>query len=112
MKRIEAIIRPEKINVVKASLEELGYPGMTLTEVKGHGNQKGVTEIWRGRCFKVELLPKLKIEIVVADADVKKIIQAIVQEAYTGSIGDGKIFVSNVENVLRIRTGEQGESAI
>ena len=112
MKRIEAIIRPEKINVVKASLEELGYPGMTVTEVKGHGNQKGVTEIWRGRSFKVEFLTKLKMEIVVTDADVKKIVQAIAKEARTGSIGDGKIFVSSVENALRIRTGEQGEKAI
>ncbi len=112
MKRIEAIIRPEKINVVKASLEELGYPGMTVTEVKGHGNQKGVTEIWRGRSFKVEFLTKLKMEIVVTDADVKKIVQSIAKEARTGSIGDGKIFVSSVENALRIRTGEQGEKAI
>lgn len=112
VKKIEAIIRPEKINFVKASLEGLGYPGMTVTEVKGHGSQKGITEIWRGRCFKVEFLQKLKIEIVVTDADVKEIVQTIVREARTGSIGDGKIFVSNVENAVRIRTGEQGDSAV
>ena len=112
MKRREAIIRPEKINVVKASLEELGYPGMTVTEVKGHGTQKGITELWRGRSFKVDLLSKVKMEIVVTDADAKKIVQVIAKEARTGNIGDGKIFVSNVEDAVRIRTGEQGEKAI
>lgn len=112
MKRIEAIIRPEKLNIIKASLGELGYPGMTVTEVKGHGNQKGVTEIWRGRSFKVEFLSKLKVEVIVSDTDAKKIVQAITRDARTGSIGDGKIFVSSVENALRIRTGEQGEKAI
>lgn len=94
------------------SLKELGYPGMTVTEVKGHGNQKGFTEVYRGRSFRVEFLPKIKIEIVVADAEVKEIVQTIMREARTGFIGDGKIFVSGVEDVLRIRTGEQGEKAI
>src|SRR3990172_11963963 len=104
MKKIEAIIRPEKVNIVKEALEELGYPGMTVTEVKGHGIQKGVTEMWRGRVFKVDLLSKVKMEIVVTDADVDRLVQAIAKEAKTGNIGDGKIFISPIEDVLRIRT--------
>ncbi|HHT9126922.1 MAG TPA: P-II family nitrogen regulator [Candidatus Brocadiia bacterium] len=112
MKKIEAIIRPEKVNIVKEALEELGYPGMTVTEVKGHGIQKGVTEMWRGRVFKVDLLSKIKMEIVVTDADVDRLVQAIAKEAKTGNIGDGKIFVSPIEDVLRIRTGETGEKAV
>ncbi len=112
MKRIEAIIRPEKANIVKAALEELGYSGMTVTEVKGHGTQKGITEVWRGRVFKVDLLSKVKMEMVVPDADVDKLVQAIANEAKTGNIGDGKIFVSSIDNVMRIRTGETGEKAI
>lgn len=112
MKKIEAIICPERFNIVKTTLKELGYPGMTVTEVKGHGNQKGFTEVSRGRSFRVEFLPKIKIEIVVADDEVKEIVQTIMREARTGFIGDGKIFVSDIENALRIRTGEQGEKAI
>ncbi|MGR3309744.1 MAG: P-II family nitrogen regulator [Candidatus Brocadiales bacterium] len=112
MKRIEAIIRPEKTNIVKAALEELGYSGMTVTEVKGHGIQKGITEVWRGRVFKVDLLPKVKMEMIVPDADVDKLVQAIADEAKTGNIGDGKIFVSSIDNVMRIRTGESGEKAV
>ncbi len=112
MKKIEAIIRPEKVNIVKEALEELGYPGMTVTEVKGHGIQKGVTEMWRGRVFKVDLLSKVKMEIVVTDADVDRLVQAIAKEARTGNIGDGKIFVSSIEDAVRIRTGEAGEKAV
>ncbi len=112
MKKIEAIIRPEKVNIVKEALEELGYPGMTVTEVKGHGIQKGVTEMWRGRVFKVDLLSKVKMEIVVTDADVDRLVQAIAKEARTGNIGDGKIFISSVEDAVRIRTGEAGEKAV
>ncbi len=112
MKKIEAIIRPEKVNIVKEALEELGYPGMTVTEVKGHGIQKGVTEMWRGRVFKVDLLSKVKMEIVVIDADVDRLVQAIAKEARTGNIGDGKIFISSVEDAVRIRTGEAGEKAV
>ena len=112
MKKIEAIIRPEKFDMVKDALLHLGYPGMTITEVKGHGNQKGISEIWRGRRFRIDLISKMKIEITVKDADVEKIVNTIIEESKTGSIGDGKIFVFDVENVYRIRTSESGEAAI
>lgn len=112
MKLIEAIIRPEKLDIVKDALSELGYPGMTVTEVKGHGNQKGISEMWRGRRFRIDLLPKIKIEITVKDTGVEKVVNTIISEAQTGSIGDGKVFVYNIENVYRIRTKESGESAI
>ncbi|MFN3467285.1 MAG: P-II family nitrogen regulator [Candidatus Brocadiales bacterium] len=112
MKKIEAIVRVDKLHPVKAALEELGYPGLTVTEVRGHGNQKGITEIWRGRTFKVDLLPKVKMEIVVPDENAENIVKTIVQEARTGSIGDGKIFVSTVDEVVRIRTGEKGRQAV
>jgi nitrogen regulatory protein P-II 1 len=112
MKKIEAIIRPEKFDMVKDALTELGYPGMTITEVKGHGNQKGISEIWRGRKFRIDLLSKMKIEITAKDDDVEKIVNTIIEESKTGSIGDGKIFIFDVENVYRIRTKESGEAAI
>ena len=112
MKKIEAIIRPEKFDMAKDALLHLGYPGMTITEVKGHGNQKGISEMWRGRKFRIDLLSKTKIEITVRDADVEKIVNTIIDESKTGSIGDGKIFVFGVENVYRIRTSESGEAAI
>ena len=112
MKKIEAIIRPEKFDMVKDALLHLGYPGMTITEVKGHGNQKGISEMWRGRKFRIDLISKMKLEITVRDADVEKIVNTIIEESKTGSIGDGKIFVFDVENVYRIRTSESGEAAI
>ena len=112
MKKIEAIIRPEKFDMVKVALLHLGYPGMTITEVKGHGNQKGISEIWRGRKFRIDLLSKMKIEITAKDDDVEKIVNTIIEESKTGSIGDGKIFIFDVENVYRIRTKESGEAAI
>lgn len=112
MKQIEAIIRPEKFDMVKDALTELGYPGMTITEVKGHGNQKGVSEMWRGKKFRIDLLSKMKIEITAKDDDVEKIVNTIIEESKTGSIGDGKIFIFDVENVYRIRTQESGEAAI
>jgi len=112
MKKIEAIVRPEKFDMVKDALLHLGYPGMTITEVKGHGNQKGISEMWRGRKFRIDLLSKTKIEITVRDTDVEKIVNTIIEESKTGSIGDGKIFVFDVENVYRIRTSESGEAAI
>lgn len=112
MKKVEAVMRVDKLHPVKAALEDLGYPGMTVTEVRGHGTQKGITEVWRGRTFKVDLLPKIKMEIVVADEDVEKLVQTVVNVARTGNIGDGKIFVSSVEDAIRIRTGETGEKAI
>ena len=112
MKKIEAILRPEKFDMVKDALLHLGYPGMTITEVKGHGNQKGISEMWRGRKFRIDLLSKTKIEITVKDTDMEKIVNTIIEESKTGSIGDGKIFVFDVENVYRIRTKESGEAAI
>ncbi len=113
MKKIEAIIRPEKLPVVKAALEESGYPGMTITEVRGHGVQKGVTQQWRGREFVVEFLPKVKLEVVVtSDADVDRILTLIHDNASTGNIGDGKVFVTDIAEAMRVRTGERGETVI
>jgi nitrogen regulatory protein P-II 1 len=112
MKKIEAIIKPFKLEDVKSALAGLGIQGMTITEVKGFGRQKGHTEIYRGSEYVVDFLPKIKIEIVLADAQVDAVVEAIVKSAKTGKIGDGKIFVSLVENVLRIRTGETGEQAV
>lgn len=112
MKKVEAIIRPESLDGVRRSLDELGYPGMTISDVKGHGKQKGIEQMWRGRSYKVDFLPKIKLEIVVIDDDLPKILNAIVREARTGSIGDGKIFVYNVADAVRIRTGDYGDNAI
>ena len=113
MKKIEAIIRPEKLPIVKAALEESGYPGMTITEVRGHGVQKGVTQQWRGREFVVEFLPKVKLEVVVtSDADVDRILTLIHDNASTGNIGDGKVFVTDIADAMRVRTGERGEAVI
>lgn len=112
MQRIEAIIRPDKLQVVKAALEELAHAGMTLSEVRGHGVQRGVTEQWRGRTFAVEYLTKIKIEMVVKDADVDAVVSRIVEAARTGEVGDGKIFVSPVSRAIRIRTGEEDEQAL
>ena len=115
MKKVEAIVRPEKIDNIRAALEKAGYPGITITEVQGHGKQKGVTQQWRGESYTVNLLPKAKLEIVVHDADVEKIIQAIAAAAKTnsvGAVGDGKIFVSDIKETIRIRTGERGDAAI
>lgn len=112
MKRIEAIIRPGQLPFVKDALEQLGYGGITVAEVKGHGKQRGITEQWRGRQYKVEYLSKVWLLIVVDDAHAENVIQAIVDNARTGEIGDGKIFVSDVQDVIRVRTGERGEAAI
>jgi nitrogen regulatory protein PII len=112
MKKIEAIIKPFKLTEVKDALHEIGIQGMTVTEVKGFGRQKGHTEIYRGSEYTVDFLPKIKIEVVLADAQIKAAVEAIVKSAKTGKIGDGKIFVLPIENVLRIRTEEQGESAV
>ena len=113
MKKIEAIIRPEKLPIVKAALEETGYPGMTITEVRGHGIQKGIKQQWRGREFTVEFLPKVKIEVVVsADDDVDRILTLIHDNASTGEIGDGKVFVIDIVEAMRVRTGERGASVI
>ncbi|MBZ2166004.1 P-II family nitrogen regulator [Methanobacterium spitsbergense] len=112
MKEITAIIRPDKLEVVKAALQEIQCNGITVTEVKGRGRQLGITESYRGRDYKVDLLPKTRLEIIVNDEDLEKVIDAIVKTAQTGDIGDGKIFVSAVEEVVRIRTGERGEKAV
>jgi nitrogen regulatory protein P-II 1 len=112
MKKIEAIIKPFKLTDVKAALHEIGIQGMTVTEVKGFGRQKGHTEIYRGSEYTVDFLPKVKIEIVLADAQVHPAIEIITRTARTGKIGDGKIFVLPLEDAVRIRTDEQGESAL
>lgn len=112
MKKIEAIIKPFKLDEVKEALQGASVNGMTVSEVKGFGRQKGHTELYRGAEYVVDFLPKIKLEIIAADAEVKKIVDAIQQAAKTGRIGDGKIFVTPVEEVIRIRTGESGESAV
>jgi len=112
MKKILAIIRPDKLEGVKQALEDIGCHGMTVREVKGRGRQLGITESYRGRDYKVDLLPKTEVEIVAKEEDLDKIIKTIVETARTGDIGDGKIFISPVEDVVRIRTGERGEEAI
>ena len=112
MKKIEAIIRPERLGMVRKTLEEPGYPGMTIFEVKGHGKESGLTEQWRGQEYRIELLPRIKIEIVVLDEDVARTLNAIVRSARTGKVGDGKIFVLPVEGAVRVRTGDEGENAI
>jgi len=111
MKRIEAIIKPFKVEEVKVNLAELGLTGMTITEVKGFGRQKGHSEIYRGSEYTVDYVPKIKVELVVADGQVDAAVAAIIAAAKTGRIGDGKIFVSPIDEVVRIRTGEYGELA-
>lgn len=112
MKKIEAIIKPFKLDEVKEALHEAGVQGMTVTEVRGFGRQKGHTELYRGAEYVVDFLPKVKIEIVVENGQVDDVVEAIQNAARTGRIGDGKIFISPVENVIRIRTGESGKQAI
>lgn len=112
MKKIEAIIKPFKLDDVRESLTEMGIAGMTVTEVKGFGRQRGHTEVYRGAEYAVDFLPKVKLEIVLADDMVERAIETIVEAARSGKIGDGKIFVLPVEEVIRIRTGETGENAV
>ena len=112
MKKIEAIIKPFKLEDVKEALSSLGVEGMTVSEVKGFGRQKGHTEIYRGSEYTVDFLPKIKIEVVLADAQINPAVDAIVKAAKTGKIGDGKVFVSAIENAVRIRTEEKGEQAV
>ena len=112
MKKIEAIIRPEKLEAVRLALGEAGCTGLMITEIEGHGKQKGVVQQWRGEKYKVELLPKIKIETVVSDQEAERIVKTIIDNAKTGEIGDGKIFISDIENAVRIRTGEKGEAAL
>jgi len=112
MKKIEAIIRPFKIDDVREALSEIGVRGLTLTEVKGYGRQKGHTEVYRGSEYQIDFLPKLKLEIVVADHFVENVIDTIVKTARTGQVGDGKIFVYDINDAVRIRTEESGEDAL
>ena len=112
MKKVEAVIKPFKLDDVKDALLEIGARGMTVTEVKGFGRQKGHTEVYRGAEYLIDFLPKIKIEVVVPDHMVKDAVDAIIRTARTGKIGDGKVFVSNVEEAVRIRTGEIGDDAI
>jgi nitrogen regulatory protein P-II 1 len=112
MKKIEAIIKPTKLEEVKKALEEIGIHGMTVTEVRGFGQQKGYIEVYRGKEYEVRFLPKIKVELIVKDDEVEKVVNAIIRAARTGKVGDGKIFVYPVEEVIRIRTGERGEDAV
>lgn len=112
MKKIEAIIKPFRLDEVKDGLNEIGVQGMTVTEVKGFGRQKGHVELYRGAEYDISFIPKVKIEIVVSDAVTPKVVSTIQEKAKTGKIGDGKIFVFDIEDIIRIRTGERGEAAI
>jgi len=112
MKKIEAIIKPFKLEDVKDALTEMGIHGMTVTDVKGYGRQQGHTELYRGAEYVVDFLPKVKLEVIISDDNCEKVLDAIVKTARTGKIGDGKIFVSNIEKTIRIRTGESDEEAI
>jgi nitrogen regulatory protein P-II 1 len=112
MKKVEAIIRPFRIDDVREALAEIGVKGMTLTEVKGYGRQKGHTELYRGSEYQIDFLPKMKLEVIVADRQVDKVVDTILKAARTGQVGDGKIFILPVEDVIRVRTGESGEDAV
>ena len=112
MKKIEAYIKPFKLDEVKEALMEAGAGGMSVTEVKGFGRQRGHTELYRGSEYKVDFLPKIRVDVVVKDEDVERVVKAIIASARTGQIGDGKIFISNVEDAIRVRTGESGEEIL
>ncbi len=113
MRKIEAIIRPEKLKAVTNALEKLGYPGITITDVRGHGEQKGLTQQWRGRPYRIEFMPKVKIEIVIPEngEKLKELLEAIADAASIGEVGDGKIFIWPIEDVMRIRTRQRGPEA-
>ena len=112
MKRIEAIVRPEKLEDIVEVLDSLGHSGLTVTQVEGHGRQKGIVEQFRGKEYKLLFIPKVKIEAIVTDDLVEKVIDAIVATSFTGNVGDGKIFVSDVRDAIRVRTKERGEAAV
>ncbi len=112
MKKIEVIIRPEKLEAVRGALEDAGCRGLMITEIEGHGKQKGIVQQWRGEKYRVELLPKVKVDVVVKNDDLDRIVKAIIASAKTGEIGDGKIFISDVQDAIRIRTGENGDKAL
>jgi nitrogen regulatory protein P-II 1 len=112
MKKVEAIVRPEMLSVVRKALEELGVKGVTITQVLGHGAQRGITQQWKGNSYKVDLLPKVELKMIITDSLLEPVLQAIAESARTGQVGDGKVFVSSIEEVMRVRTGERGEGAI
>jgi nitrogen regulatory protein P-II 1 len=112
MKKIEAMIQPHKLNDVKEALIAIGVDGMTISEVRGHGRQKGHTEVYRGQEYKVDLLAKIKLEVVVISARADEVVHAITESARTGKVGDGKLFVSDIEEVIRIRNGDRGDAAL
>ena len=112
MKKVEAIIQPYKLDDVKDALAEMGVTGMTVSEVRGHGRQKGHTEVYRGREYTVDLLPKVKVEIILPDQIADEAVDCLIKAAHTGKIGDGKVFVSSIDEVFRIRSGEKGEQAL
>ena len=112
MKKVEAIIRPEMAPMVRKALEDLGVKGLTITQVLGHGAQRGVTQQWKGNTYKVDLLPKVELKMIISDALLESVLTAIQESARTGAVGDGKVFVSNVEDAMRVRTGERGEGAV
>jgi nitrogen regulatory protein P-II 1 len=112
MKKVEAIVRPEMVSVVRRALEDLGVKGVTITQVLGHGAQRGVTQQWKGNAYKVDLLPKVELKMIVTDAMLEPVLAAIAESARTGAVGDGKVFVSTVDEVMRVRTGERGETAV
>jgi nitrogen regulatory protein P-II 1 len=112
MKKIEAIIRPEKLTLVRKALEGVGVPGLTITQVAGHGAQRGITQQWKGNTYTVDLITKVKIEAVVQDELLEKALATIQEAAHTGEIGDGKVFVSEITDVMRVRTGERGKGAV
>jgi nitrogen regulatory protein P-II 1 len=112
MRKIEAILRPEKLDAVRKALDASGYPGLMITEIEGHGRQRGIAQQWRGEQYRMDLLPKVKLELVVPDKDVDRIVKTIMEHASTGAVGDGKIFIYPVAEAIRIRTGERGEVAL
>jgi nitrogen regulatory protein P-II 1 len=112
MKKVEAVIRPERLEPVLKALGEIGYPGVTISEVRGHGKQRGITHQWRGNEYTVPFIPKMKVEVVILDEDLGKTLDVIVRFSRTGNIGDGKVFVTNVEEAVRVRTGDAGTRAI
>lgn len=112
MKKIEAVVRPFRIDDIREALAEIGVKGMTLTEVKGYGRQKGHTELYRGSEYQIDFLPKIKLEVVVSDKVADKVVDTIIKAAKTGQVGDGKIFIYDVQDAVRVRTGESGEAAL
>jgi len=112
MKKIEAVIRPEKLDQVRQALQKVDCGGLMISEIEGHGKQKGVVQQWRGEKYRMELLPKMKVDVVVADKDVDSIVKVIIKAAKTGEVGDGKIFISDIQNAVRIRTEEKGDVAL